>query len=203
MIVLFAVLINKEKINAVKMVSILLGMAGVVIIITNGRFISINFTNLAGDMLIIASTIAWALFSSLGKKSRIDISVANYVYIFISFLLSGISMFIFSDFVVPGISVIGGLFWIGLFEFVFGYYLWLRVLKVAPSALIASISFISPFVTILFIMLLIGERITWAEIEGLIIILFGVALQKLYPSGFRARWKRMTSNSKGNDCEIL
>lgn len=203
MIVLFAVLINKEKINAVKIISILIGMMGVVIIITNGRFISINLTNLAGDLLIIASTIAWALFSSLGKKCRIDISVANYVYIFISFLLSGISMFIFSGFVMPGISVIGGLFWIGLFEFVFSYYLWLRALKVASSALIASISFISPFITILFIMLLVGERIAWVQIEGLIVILLGVTVQKLFPSGFRTGWKMMTSYSKGKDCKIL
>jgi drug/metabolite transporter (DMT)-like permease len=46
-------------------------------------------------------------------------------------------------------------------------------------SLIASLSFITPFVTLVFIMIFLGEKITVIQIAGLLIILLGTGVQSM------------------------
>lgn len=100
----------------------------------------------------------------------------------VGFLLSLCGMLAFSQFEAP----VGGdllcLVWNGVFSLAAGYWVWFRVLDVAPAALAANLSFITPFANLLFIACLLHEPIRWQHWAGLAVILLGVLLQAL-PTG--------------------
>ena len=64
-------------------------------------------------------------------------------------------------------------------NFCVSYFLWFKALRTAKASFVASMSFITPFATLLFIALLLHEPITPANLIGLAIIVFGVAVQNL------------------------
>ncbi|HHW31959.1 MAG TPA: DMT family transporter [Clostridiaceae bacterium] len=179
MILIFSVPINGEKLDKKKVVSILLGFLGMIIILTNGNFQNVKMTNIKGDLLAISGAICWGIFSNLGKKNRIDNFISNYIFVVMSFVFSWICMRAFSSFVVPDFKSFGGLIWLSLSNIVFSYYIWFKALKNASSSLIASLSFITPFITLVFIKFLLGEDITLIQFTGLIIILLGTAVQSI------------------------
>lgn len=187
MIVIFAVPINGEKLDMNKIMSIILGFCGVIIILSNGDIKSIRMSNAAGDLMAIGAAISWGIFSNLGKKNKVDMVLSNYIYTAVTFVLSAAAMFMFSEFTIPDVPAFAGLFWLSNSNIVLSYYLWFKALKSAPSSLIASISFITPFVCLFFIMLMVGETITGAQIAGLCVILSGTGLQSF--KGFLKRKK--------------
>lgn len=87
------------------------------------------------------------------------------------------SLSLFSRWELPSAPALAGLFWVSLSNVVLAYFLWFEVLKRCSSALVASLAFITPFVTLLFIAALLGETISWAHIGGLAVMLLGVAVQ--------------------------
>ena len=177
MIVIFAVPINKERINKAKVASILLGFAGMAVILTNGNIGSLKFSNIFGDLLAISAAAFWGIFSNLGKKNSIDSSISNYIYTFVGFVLSTLSMFMFSSFTVPDAPAFAGLVWIGISNIALTYCLWFKVLKTASTVLVSSLSFITPFVTLIFIMLLLGEKISYIQVVGFLVIITGIIIQ--------------------------
>ena len=180
-IVIFAVLINGERLNKYNIISILVGFIGVIIILTNGNMLDFKLSNIKGDLYAVIGAVCWAVFSNLGKKVDVNPMVSNYVYTTVCFILSAILVLLKSSFILPGVIAMSGSAFIGLSNIVIGYYLWFRVLKIASTTLVASMSFITPFVTLFFISLLIGESIQTGHIIGLIVILLGTAIQLIKP----------------------
>lgn len=179
MIVIFSIPINGEKLDKLKLLSLLLGFIGVIVILTNGNLTHIKMSNIKGDFLALSAAICWGIFSNLGKKNNVDTFLSNYIFTTVSFLLTAYCMIFYSRFVLPGLHEFFGLLWLSLSNIVFSYYLWFRALKVADSALVANISFLTPFVTLLFIMIFLGESIHSIQIIGLIIIIAGTALEPI------------------------
>ncbi|WP_025692965.1 EamA family transporter [Paenibacillus zanthoxyli] len=62
---------------------------------------------------------------------------------------------------------------------VFGFFLYFRALKYSSASLIASFTFFTPFVTLLFIVLLLGEILTVTDYLAAVLILFSVPVQKI------------------------
>lgn len=180
MIVIFAIPINGEKLNIQKIISIILGFIGMAVVITNGGLYGIRLTNMTGDILAIGAAVCWGVFSNLGKRNNIDQFVSNYAYTFVSFVLSFICMTVFSRFIIPDVNVLSGILWNSSSNIVCSYFLWFRVLKITTSALAASLSFVTPFITLVFIMLLLGEKITVAQMAGFLLIILGIAVQSLF-----------------------
>ena len=179
MIVIFSIPMNGEKLDRLKVFSLLVGIIGVTIILTNGNLAHLKLSNALGDLLALGAAICWGIFSNQGKKNHVDTFLSNYIYTTVSFILAAFCMIYYSKFVLPGFHEFIGLLWLSLSNIVFGYYLWFRALKVADSSLVANISFITPFVTLFFIMIFLGESIQYIQLIGLIIILAGMALEPI------------------------
>ena len=179
MIVVFSIPINGEKLDAMKVSSILLGLLGMIIIITKGDISNIKMSNIFGDFLALGAAISWGIFSNFGKKNKIDIHISNYIFMITNFLLSTISVIIFSGFTLPTPTGFVGVVWLGITNIVVCYYLWFKALKLTSTTLIASITFVTPFITLLFIVFFLGEKIYLIQILGLLVIFLGIALQNM------------------------
>lgn len=179
MIVLFSIPINGEKLNTMKVISILLGFSGMLIIVTKGDFTNIKMSNIIGDLLALGAAISWGIFSNLGKKNKINMYISNYIFTILSFFLSTICVLLFSGFSLPSPAGFIGVVWLGISNIVLCYYLWFKALKLTSTTLIASLTFITPFVTLLFIVFILGEKIYFVQILGLLVIFLGIALQNM------------------------
>ncbi len=176
-IVLLAVPIHGEKLTVFKVVSLLIGFAGVLVIITAGNIGSFKLTNLSGDIAALGGALSWGLFSNLGKKNKLDAFLSNYVYTITAFVLSTAGLLFLSGPVLPDAAGIAGIVWLCISNIILTYYIWFRILKIAPAALAANLSFLSPFATLVFIVVLTGEKILLSQLLGLMIILLGTAVQ--------------------------
>jgi drug/metabolite transporter (DMT)-like permease len=179
MILISAVPINKEHINAFKIIAIVFGFLGTLIIVSKGNLCIIHFSNLSGDLLGIGAALCWGLFTNFGMKNKRDPYLSIYIYTLESFVLSAIGLFTFSRFVVPDVLAFSGLIWIGLTVITGIFFLWFHILKVASVSFAASMSFLNPFVSLLFIFLLIGEKILFIQLTGLAFIMIGVIVQQI------------------------
>lgn len=179
LLVFFAVLLNRERMNRFKIFALLSGFAGTIIIILKGDIGNINFTNMTGDLLGIGAASCWAIFSIVGKKNRIDPYLSIYIYTLEGFILSTFALFVFSGFTIPEMPVFSGLLWIGVTNIAGVYFVWFRALKVASTNFVASMSYFNPFISLIFIFLLLGENILFVQLLGLVFIVTGIAFQRI------------------------
>jgi len=194
MIVAFSIPINGEKLDWIKLVSMFLGFAGMLIIVTRGDLQGIRMSDIRGDLLAFGAAVSWGIFSNLGKKNEVSAYISNYLYALVSFLLSTASMLLFSNFTVPSAAAFAGISYLAVSNIAIGFPLWFVILKKAPIALVASVTFITPFVTLIFIVLLLGEKISFVQVLGLIVILLGSASQNARVVSGLSKLKGTVSN---------
>lgn len=179
-IVLLGITVFGEKTTLPKLAAIVAGFVGMIVIVTGGQAIDIASFNLAGDLLALGGAMSWALFSHLTRRSQTSMIVANFIYTTSSFVLSAISLFVYSSpGALPSSGTLAELVWLGLSNLIFGNLLWIRALKRCPPSLVASLSFVTPFVTLLFIWLLLGESLSAAQFVGFAIVIAGLAIHSL------------------------
>ncbi|AVK49347.1 hypothetical protein AXY43_15815 [Clostridium sp. MF28] len=178
-IVVFAIPINKEKLNVYKIISITIGFIGTIVLITKGDLSNLNFTNFKGDIMAILAAVSWGLFSNLVKKNTKDTLISTFFTTFISFVLSIFGVILFSRFNVSEIADVYGLLWLSISHIVAAFFLYFQALKYSPASLIASFTFFSPCVTLVFIFLLLGEKLTMIEFFAALLILLSLPVQKI------------------------
>lgn len=176
LILVFSIPILKEKLNLIKVISVLISFAGVLVIVTKGHILHVKFINIQGDMLALFGAICFALFSTLGKKVNYDQIIAVFVY-FTSATILGVTTVSLFKITNPSANV---LFWLlinGLFINGISYIFWFKALKSAQTALISNLVYLTPAVSLLFISLIIKEKIHFYSLVGLVFILLGIGIQ--------------------------
>lgn len=183
MLVLLSIPILKQKISFMSIISIFISFIGAVIIATKGSLANLAFSNLAADLLPVASAVIWALFWIFNITDKRD----KIVKLFLNFLFGFIFMLIFSIFYkidVAGIirhnweGVLGSAY-VGFFEMGITFVIWLKALQLSETtAKISNFIYITPFLSLLVVNLIIGEKILVATLIGLIFIISGIILQK-------------------------
>ncbi len=176
LILIFSVPILKEKLDFVKAASILISFIGVLVIVTRGHVLHVKFTSVEGDLLALFGAVCFALFSTLGKKVNYDQIVAVFVYFASAtvFSLTTSGLFKIAN-ITP--SVLFWLFINGLFINGISYIFWFKALKSAQTALISNLVYLTPAVSLIFISLIIKEKIHTYSLVGLIFILLGIGMQ--------------------------
>jgi len=178
-VLIFAFAILKEKITLKKLISILISFAGVIIIITQGRILSIRFTNLTGDILALSGALVFALFSVMGKKYNFDKTISAFMYFLTAFIFLIPTLFIFSSLKLPSTNA---LFWIvfnGIFVNGITYIFWFKALEHGKTHVISNLLYLVPFISLIYIFIFLGEKILLSSFIGLMVIVIGVAIQSV------------------------
>lgn len=178
-LVVFSALFLKQKIRMWSYLCIFISFIGVVIIATRGNLLSLTFNNPFGDFLALSSSIAWALFWVINLKDSREESEKMFLNFAFGLLYSAVFYFISTPVKWPSNESIWALVYIGLFEMGITFVLWLKALRLAKSTdKISQLVFLSPFLSLLFINLFVGEKINTSTFVGLIFIIGGIFLQK-------------------------
>jgi len=181
MLVILSIPILKQTIDIKSFLSIIVCYFGVIVIGTNGNIFSMQFENPFGVLLMLISTVIWSLFWLFNTKNDND-SVVSLFLIFL-FSLPFILAFVFltNSFVIPSIKGLMGSVYIGFFEMGISLVLWQFALKISTTvSRVASLVFITPFLSLVILHFVLGERILISTIIGVILICIGLILQKYY-----------------------
>lgn len=179
MLVVLSALLLKQKITFKNIFAILIGFIGVIIITTKGNFSSLDFSNPLGIGLAIASSLLWALFwiySMKDKRYEVAKLFLNFLFGFIFILIVILS---FSKIEILSVEGFLGVSYVGLFEMGITFVLWLKALNLSKTtAKISNLLFLTPFISLLFIYFVVGEKILFSTLIGLIFIVAGILLQQ-------------------------
>lgn len=191
MLVLLSIPLLKQKINFLSIIAIIISFFGVIVIATRGDFTSLSFSNIKGDLLPLSSAVIWALFWIFSLKDRHDVVVKLFVSFCFGLIFSIILVIVRSTFVgfsLPNIKGLLGSAYVGFFEMGLTFIVWLSALKYAKTtAQVSNFIYITPFLSLFVVSIVVGEKILFSTIIGLVFIIVGIILQRYtQPKGDRA-----------------
>ena len=179
-IVIFAVIIFKEKINIKKAMAIMLGFIGVFVVIMKGDFLNLSFVNIEGDIFALIGAISYGIFSVLGSRNHREVFTSIMFFYGFSLIYAFISTIIFSSIPMLSIHDLTGLIWIGTFAGGIAFVFWFLALSHGDTMEMSNIIFLTPCLSLIFIYFLIGEQILSYTILGLFIIIISIFLNNKF-----------------------
>ena len=181
MMVILSIPILKQSIDIKSFLSIILCYIGVIAIATGGDLLSLSFNSPKGVFYMLFSTVIWSLFWLLNTKNKNDPLASLFLIFLFSSPVIFLIMYFTDSFVVPSIEGLMGSIYIGFFEMGISIILWQSALKISTTvSRVASLVFITPFMSLVVLYLVLGEKILASTFFGLILICAGLILQKYF-----------------------
>jgi drug/metabolite transporter (DMT)-like permease len=176
---LLSIPILKQKIHWISFVALAISFAGVVLISSQGGVEGFRHTNKTGVFLALGSSVLWSLYWILNVKDKRDEVVKLFTGFVFGFLFLFIPVLLFSDFHFPkGIPMVAAIY-TGIFETGITYVVWIYAMKNSDNnAVIGNLVFIGPFISLIFIHLILKETIFITTFIGLIFIVGGILVQQ-------------------------
>ncbi|MHC4228111.1 MAG: DMT family transporter [Planctomycetota bacterium] len=179
-LVLLSVPILKHKIKRRDILAILISFSGVLVISTKGHILSFRLTDPLGVALATGSSIPWALYWIYNVKDKRDEVIGLFlnftcasVYVFVLMLVTG-------ELKTPGLKGALGVTYVGIFEMGITFLIWLKALKLSQTtANVAGLIYLVPFLSLVVIYFVLGEKILPSTIVGAVFIVGGIILQRL------------------------
>lgn len=152
--------------------------AGVFVIATHGDLTGFGNVDLVGLGLALGSTVIWASYWILVMKDVRDAIVATTLNFLVALVPVTLLLIVTSTPVAPWQGVVGAVY-VGLFEMSVAFLCWSIALRHADNAArIGNLIFIAPFLSLVFIYLILGEAIYPATWAGLVLIVAGLLFQQ-------------------------
>jgi drug/metabolite transporter (DMT)-like permease len=186
---LLAAVVLHERFGAHKLAGLVLGFAGAVVVVTRGHL----FADLAllpstrGDLLILASTVNWAVYSVVGHpvlrrlgapRATLGAMAAGFVILAVPVLWLGV----WRDYARLGAAGWAAVLFLGLACSGLGYLFWYGALEKIEASRVAAFLYLEPLVTLAAAVALLGERVQAITVAGGLMLLLGVYLVERAPA---------------------
>jgi len=178
-LVLLSIPILNQKLKFKSFMALLLSFFGVIIISSEGNLTNMEFSDSLGVFLALGSSFVWALFWLYNVKDKRNEVLKLFLNFLFALLLITITLLLFSDFRSININGVFAGIYIGLFEMGITFVLWLKALKLAVrTEKIGNLIFLTPFCSLVFIRIILGEELFLTTFFGLILIVVGIFIQQ-------------------------
>lgn len=168
-----------QKLGGRDLAAICVSYAGVVALSLQGGLDGFALGSPLGVGLALLSTIVWALYWIANTKNATDPELAlllNFgaaLPLILCVVLAGPGLPAWDNAGLPAAA------YVGVFEMGVSFVLWLRAMRLTENtARIGNLIFLSPFLSLVLIHLILGEAIHATTYAGLTLILAGNLLQK-------------------------
>lgn len=169
-----------EKLRLISVVSLLIGFVGVYAISTQGNLFGFKIEKPIGVALAAGSSVIWALSWIYNQKDKRNEQTKLFWNFIFGFFYILIAVILFSEIKLPETKGIFAVIYVGFFEMGITFFLWLKALKLTQrNDNISNLIFLSPFLALIFIHLILKEEIYYTTYIGLILIIFGIFIQRI------------------------
>jgi drug/metabolite transporter (DMT)-like permease len=179
--VILSMLFLHEKMNIKKAVGMILAIFGVLLVTTSGSGQSFEFQINIGFMLMLLSTLNWAVYSVLLKRLKIP-----YPPLVVTFYMSIIGLILTTPFLIrnkgwESLSFLNYTEWshlifLGVFVSGIAYWYWGKALEVLEASKVSMFLYLEPITTLIAAVLLLHEKVFFINVLGGIIIIIGVVI---------------------------
>ena len=175
-LVILLAFVTKQRIPGKKYIGMAISLAGVATISLGGGLAMENGLSVSGLLLAALSAFLWALYWVVNNKNkeRFDASLAFFMTFFFGSLYMGVA----SLFVGVDLNTVPGLLWgsyVGAFEMGIPFICFgLAMRKTDNPTLINQLTYLSPFMSLFIISIVLGEKIVPTTMIGLALIVFGI-----------------------------
>ena len=171
----------KEKLTRLQTGGIALATLGVLLVVSNCDPTTISFKQFGapGDILILISSLNWAVFSALSRRGLREHPATRMMFyvMTLGWLFSSVLFFTSSGpHELPQLTSNGwmGITFLGVFCSGLAYIAWYDALQALPTGQLGAFLYLEPPVAVIIAAIILAEPITWAALLGGGIILFGV-----------------------------
>lgn len=170
-----------HRVTRRELLAVAVSYAGVVVIATRGDVAALAGGNVTGVALALVSTVIWALYWIGNARSPLEPVLGLFCNFAAGLPLVLAATVLFSSLPLraelwPGLAAAA---YVGAFEMGIAFVFWLKAMRLTESAArIGNLIFFSPFLSLVFIALLLGERILPTTLAGLVLIVAGNLLQR-------------------------
>ncbi|MGQ9846203.1 MAG: DMT family transporter [Bacteroidales bacterium] len=183
-LVFFSAFFLRQKLSWISFLALIISFLGV-LFISNGNSNTTGYSSVLGVILAVGSSLIWSGYWIFNIKDKRPVAQK----LFINFLFGSLYIVIFCMYMgFPslsfGTSIIASLY-VGAFEMGITFLLWMMALQLTTRTDKISIYiFLSPFLSLIFITNILGEKITIQAIIGFVFIALGIIVSK---------WKELTT----------
>jgi drug/metabolite transporter (DMT)-like permease len=184
---LLARVLLRERFSWPRVLGLAIGFVGAAVVVTGGRWDAglVALPSTRGDLLVLLSTLNWAVYSVLGRGVIRDLGATRATA---GAMLAGLMMLLpallFPQ-ATAGLAALGASGWaavlfLGICCSGLGYLFWYRALERMEASRVGALLYLEPLVTLVASALLLAEPVRFATVLGGLLLLAGVALVQRY-----------------------
>lgn len=180
MSVVFACVINKEKMTLRKGIAIAVSFVGIAVVTAKDLFVPSTATlsvTLLGGLMCVLGAVSYGLFTALTNRFNYEKSLMMLVNFVATFIITTVINAVKGDLFIPTGFEILGFIWNGMFVMAIASTCWAIALHMGDTAKISNLAYITPFVSLIWIWLVLKEELSIFSVLGLIVIVAGIFIQ--------------------------
>ncbi|WP_457752987.1 DMT family transporter [Thermococcus sp.] len=172
---LLSVPLLHQRIRLRNIFGIFISFSGVLIISTRGDITALKFANPYGAFLGLMSALIWAIYWILNLRDQRQAVIKMFFNFAFGFIYTLLFILFTHDLIVPSLEGLLGAIYVGTFEMGITFLLWLKALELSETtAQIANLVYLTPFISLVIIHFVVGEKILISTIIGLALIVAGI-----------------------------
>ena len=190
---LLAAIFLRERFGFWKIVALIGGFVGALLVVTRGDLSArvLGRPSTVGDLLILLSTINWAVYSVLGHRTLRRLGprrATSGAMLFGALMLAPFFVAQRGWRELPRLSAVGwsSLLFLAIACSALGYLFWYGALERVEVSRVAALLYAEPLVTFVAAAVLLGERASGVVVAGGIVVLASVLLAQYAPSVSRS-----------------
>lgn len=180
---ILAAVFQGETFRPTKTIGIVLGFCGAILLVTGGKFSGdiLALPTTKGDFLILLSTVNWAVYSILGRRTlqslgALPATAYAMKFGFLMLLPLALGAGVFQELGRLSAAGWGAIAFLGICCSGLGYLFWYGALEKIEASRVAAFLYLEPLVTLAAAVIALGEKVTPVSIVGGAIVLAGVVL---------------------------
>ena len=184
-IILISSLLKIEKTNIYQIFGILLSLIGVVAIITKSDLEVIKGLEFnKGDLSIIVAMFSWAIFSTLLKKKKLEVSQITLLQVVIIFGLIFLTPIYIIELLLGNYIILEKPFFLTLayvviFPGLLSFLFWIKGISVIGANRSGIFLHLMPIFGSVFAIIIFKEKIMFYHLIGAIFIIFGIRISNI------------------------
>jgi len=186
-------IVLRERFGFWKVVGLVGGFAGALLVVTKGDFSvrALGRPSTTGDLLILISTVNWAIYSVLGHKTIHRLGprrATSGAMLFGAIMLAPFFVVRRGWVELPRLTATGwsALLFLAIACSALGYLFWYGALERLEVSRVAALLYAEPLVTFAAAALLLGERVSAVVVIGGVLVLASVLIAQYAPAVTRS-----------------